>query len=145
MQLTQIYLTAIYTTVAVCCACEQNDQLRRPRCGTDGFWCVCLFPRNWTLDSRLTDETSLNSGSRELLAHNKWDLYVRVLCCGVDLPLSCTSIRTFSWEFITALDFEFDMILGRRSYRWTIWVCSDMRFYACRYFSFEIWADLLAR
>jgi hypothetical protein len=85
----------------------------------------------------------LNSGSPELLAHNKWDLYVRVLCCGVDLPLSCTSICTSSWEFVTALDFELDIIRGRRSYRWTIWVCSDRRFFACRYFNFEIRADLL--
>ncbi len=28
-----------------------------------------------------------------------------------------------SWEFFTTLDFEWDVIRGRRPYRWTIWVC----------------------
>ena len=50
-----------------------------------------------------------------------------------------------SWEYITTLDFELDIILGRRSYRWTIWVCSDTRFFACRYQSFEIRANLPVR
>jgi hypothetical protein len=143
MLLTQIYLTAIYTTA--CCACEQNDQLRRPPCTREGFRCVRLCPRSWTLDSEPTDETFLNSGSRELLVLNRWDLYVRMLYCGINFPLSCTSIRTSSWEYVTALDFELDMIRGRRSYRWTIWVCSDKHFFACRYLSFEIRADLLIR
>ncbi|KAN0118740.1 hypothetical protein V8E52_004851 [Russula decolorans] len=33
----------------------------------------------------------------------------------------------YIWEFVTALDFEFDMIRGRRSYRWTIWIYSFAR------------------
>lgn len=85
--LTRIHLTSIYTTP--CCARKQNDQLQRPRCTAEGFWCVRLCLRSWTLDSGPTDETFLNSGSPELLARNTWDLYVRVLCCA-DLPLSCT-------------------------------------------------------
>ena len=102
-----------------------------------GAYAFALGAGLWILDSGPTDQTFLlNSGSPELLAHNKWDLYVRVLCC-VGLPLSCTSIRTFSWEYITTLDFELDIIRGRRSYRWTIWVCSDMRFFACRYLSLK--------
>ena len=97
------------------------------------------------LDSGLTSETFLNSGSPELLARNKWDLYVRMLCCRVDLLLSCISIGTSSWEYVTTLDFELDFIRKRRPYRWTIWVCRDRRFYACRYLSFEIRADLPIR
>ena len=85
-----------------------------------------------------------NSGSPEFLARNKWDLYVGLVFC-VDHALSCTSIRTSSWEYVTTLDFEWDMIRGRRPYRWTIWVCCDRRFYACRYLSFEIRADLPIR
>lgn len=27
-----------------------------------------------------------------------------------------------SWEFFMTLDYEFDIIRGRRPYRWTIWV-----------------------
>ena len=85
-----------------------------------------------------------NSGPPEFLALSKWDLHVRVAFC-VDLSLSCTSIRTSSWEYVTTLDFELDMIRGRRPYRWTIWVCRDRRFYACRYLSFEIRTDLPIR
>jgi hypothetical protein len=81
-----------------------------------------------------------NSGFPEFLARSTWDLYVRVVFC-VDLPLSCTSIRTSSWEYVTTLDFELEMIRGHRPYRWTIWVCRDRRFYACRYLCFEIRAD----
>ena len=34
----------------------------------------------WALGSGPTHESFLNSGSQELLARNKWDLHVRVLC-----------------------------------------------------------------
>ena len=27
------------------------------------------------------------------------------------------------------LDYEWSVIQGRRPYRWTIWVCNDMRYY----------------
>jgi hypothetical protein len=109
-----------------------------------GAYAFALGAGLWTLVRLMKLLTFLNSCSPELLAHNKWDLYVRVLSC-VDLSLSCTSIRTSSWEYVTTLDFELDIIWGRRSYRWTIWVCSDRRFFACRYLSFEIRADSLAR
>jgi hypothetical protein len=102
-----------------------------------GAYAFALGAGLQTLYSGPTDETFLNSGSPELLAHNKWDLYVRVLCC-VNLPLSCTSIHTSSWEYVTTLDFELDIIRGRRSYRGTIWVCSDRRFFACRYLNLRI-------
>ncbi len=120
-------LTQIYLTTTACWACEKYDQLWGLCCTAEGLWCVRLCPRCWTLDSGPTDEYFLNSGSPELLAHSKWDLYVRVLYC-VGLPLSCTSIRTYSWEYVTTLHFELDIIRGRRSYRWTIWVCSDRSF-----------------
>src|SRR5258708_32743469 len=31
---------------------------------------------------------------------------------------------TPSWEFVTTLDYEWNVIRGHRPYRWTIWVCS---------------------
>lgn len=31
-----------------------------------------------------------------------------------------------SWEFFTTLGYEWSIIQGRRSYRWTIWVCSEV-------------------
>jgi len=135
--LTQIYLPATYSTTF--CACKQNDPLQRPCCTTEGFWYVRLCLQSWTLDRLM--KTFLNSGSPELLAHNTWDLYVRVLFCCFDLPLSCASIQPSSWEYVTTLDFELDIIRGRRSYRWTIWVSSDRRFFTCCYLSIEIPAD----
>jgi hypothetical protein len=35
---------------------------------------------------------------------------------------------TYSWEYITNLDYEWSIIRGRRTYNWTIWVCSDTCF-----------------
>jgi hypothetical protein len=54
-----------------------------------------------------------------------------------------TLIRTgtSSWEYVTTLDFELDIIRGRRPYQWTIWVCSERRFFACCYLNFETRAD----
>jgi hypothetical protein len=42
---------------AACCACKQNDQLRRLSCTAEGVWCVRLCPRSRALDSGPTDET----------------------------------------------------------------------------------------
>lgn len=60
---------------------------------------------------------------------------------GRSLPVSlsgdiCLSNRSYnpifpicSWEFFVNLDYEWSVIRGRRPYRWTIWVCNDMRYY----------------
>ena len=41
----------------------------------------------------------------------------------IDMPLLRDLTNpTRSWEFFTNLDYEFDIIRGRRPYRWTIWV-----------------------
>src|SRR6266478_6760376 len=70
--LTQIYLTAIYTTA--CGAGKQNDQLQRHRCTAEGFWCVHVCPWSRALDSASgsTNETfsqqllSKNSGTQQM-------------------------------------------------------------------------------
>ena len=36
---------------------------------------------------------------------------------------------TTSWEFFTTLDYEWNVVRGRRPYRWTIWVCIDEFFF----------------
>ena len=38
------------------------------------------------------------------------------------------SVLVPSWEFLTTLEYEWDVIRGRRPYRWTIWVRGNMRF-----------------
>lgn len=73
---------------------------------------------------------SLNSGAQKFLAHHKWSLHVSPFR-QADIPLSCSSSPTLSWEFVTTLDYEWDVIRGRRPYRWTIWVSSPGRFF-CR-------------
>ncbi len=35
-----------------------------------------------------------------------------------------TLFFTLSWEIVTTLDYEWNVIRGRRPYRWTIWVCN---------------------
>ena len=35
---------------------------------------------------------------------------------------------TTSWEYLTTLEYEWSVIRGHRQYRWTIWVCINMRF-----------------
>jgi hypothetical protein len=61
-----------------------------------GAYAFALRPGLWALDSGPTDEVSLNSGSPELLAHNNWDLSVRVPCRVASSPRSsCTAIHTF--------------------------------------------------
>jgi hypothetical protein len=42
-----------------------------------------------------------------------------------------TLFFTLSWEIVTTLDYEWNVIRGRRPYRWTIWVCNHSPFSAC--------------
>jgi hypothetical protein len=65
-----------------------------------------------------------HSDIRKALAHRKWPLHVRL-----QWPMSpgITSFnRSFnfirSWEFVTTLDYEWDVFRGRRRYLKTIWV-----------------------
>ena len=49
------------------------------------------------------------------------------------VPFALTAyqiIRRFisSWEFVTTLDYEWDVLRGHRPFRWTIWVGSNTRF-----------------
>src|SRR5712691_9397461 len=61
------------------------------------------------------------SRAQELQPCHRWHLPVGLLC-PVDLQPSCRLTLAPSWEFFTTLDYEFNVIRGRRPYRWTIWV-----------------------
>ena len=37
-------------------------------------------------------------------------------------------ILAYSWEFVTTLEYEWDIIRGRIPYQWTIWVRNDILF-----------------
>jgi hypothetical protein len=72
-----------------------------------------------------------NSGASEALACFRWRLFV---CC---LPFTGCSSDVIAllvrWEFFTTMDFEWNVIRGRRPYRWTIWVRGDV----------SLWNDLV--
>ena len=38
------------------------------------------------------------------------------------------TIPTHSWEFVTTLEYEWDIIRGRIPYQWTIWVRNNLLF-----------------
>lgn len=40
--------------------------------------------------------------------------------------MSHNPILAYSWEFITTLEYEWDVIRGRLSCQWTIWVRNNM-------------------
>ena len=53
-----------------------------------------------------------------------------VSSCGFACWLIFTQANPrFSWEFFTTLDYEFDIIRGRRPYAWTIWVSNSGRIF----------------
>jgi hypothetical protein len=60
-------------------------------------------------------------------------LYEGSLCSGGSLHVSLlpktyvSSLNVRSWEFFTSLWFEWQIITGKRSYRWSIWVSSTVR------------------
>jgi hypothetical protein len=78
-------------------------------------------------------DSYIDSGCCETLVHRGWTLHVslaRSRSPELSLELSHTILTqhsTYSWEFITALDFEWSFIRGRRKHNWTIWVRSDTR------------------
>ena len=66
---------------------------------------------------------SSDSDGREALAHRVWYLHV-----SLSVLVTFTYSYHFtnrSWEFVTTLDFEWNVIRRRQRYRWTIWVRED--------------------
>ena len=49
-------------------------------------------------------------------------LWVDVAPCAPTVYHTAYSSSAFRWEFITTLDYEWNVIRGRQPYRWTIWV-----------------------
>jgi hypothetical protein len=84
---------------------------------------LCLF-----LELRRSPDLP-SSNTQGALAFSGWFLYVRlhhwhfaVTMCHI------TQLPTSSWEFLITLDYEWNIIRGRRRYRWTIWVCNNSLF-----------------
>jgi hypothetical protein len=62
------------------------------------------------------------SGTQEGSVFGGWFLHV-----GLSLvTMRCiTQLPTPSWEFMTTLGYEWNIIRERVRFRWTIWVCND--------------------
>jgi len=69
---------------------------------------------------------SIQSGSQAPLSSHKWYLSVGLFCC-IDLSRFRGPTPTYSWEYFTTLDYEFDIIRGRRPHRWKTWVRNRRR------------------
>jgi hypothetical protein len=72
---------------------------------------------------------SSDSGAVKDVANRSWYLHVSlpvVIYCRVALRVRdiaySSHFPTGSWEFVTCLRYEWDVIRGRQTYRWTIWV-----------------------
>ena len=70
----------------------------------------------------------MKSGAKAPLSCHKWYLPVGPFCC-VDLSRLRGPTSVPSWEYFTALDYEFDIIRGRRPHRWTTWVRNRRRLF----------------
>ena len=69
-----------------------------------------------------------DSGAIKDVAYHSWYLHVGPLVMTIvrvrDIA-SSSHFPTGSWEFVTSLHYEWDVIRGRQTYRWTIWVRDD--------------------
>ena len=72
----------------------------------------------------LSTARSFPSDTQGPLARRKWLVYVGLPRFSGLRASSHLKHCFFSWEFFTTLDYEWSIIRGRRTYRWTIWVCS---------------------
>jgi hypothetical protein len=75
----------------------------------------------WTAEHPLS--VSSDSVGHEVLAHRVWHLHVSLLV-PVTITYSCC-FPNRSWEFVTTLNFEWNVIRRHQRYRWTIWVRDD--------------------
>jgi hypothetical protein len=69
---------------------------------------------------------SFHRGLFKALPHIGRSLLVSFLCLAISYSvtrLGLTRIYHVRWEFLTALDYEWCVVLGRVRYRWSLWVC----------------------
>ena len=67
-------------------------------------------------------------------AHLRWDLYVRRLCTRALERLSSADLLLWCrWEFVTTLEFEWEVYTGRRPWRWSfiVYVAARVLGLAC--------------
>ena len=81
----------------------------------------CVYTTTASFQDPLSAST--DSDRHETLAHRIWYLHVSLLVL-VTITYS-SHFPNRSWEFVTTLDFEWNVIRRHQRYRWTIWVRDD--------------------
>lgn len=108
----------------------QYGNLPQSRCNRAELWCVHV--QSYGLPLRNPINVSLASDNRQAMAHGFRSLRVRFSgrisrLCHFAVWLMVTTNLPHSWEFLTTLGYEWDVIRGRLPYRWTIWVRTNIR------------------
>jgi hypothetical protein len=88
--------------------------------------------KSYGLPLRTPINVSLASDNRQAMAHDFRSLRVRFSgrisrLCHFAVWFMVTTNLPHSWEFLTTLGYEWDVIRGRLPYRWTIWVRTNIR------------------
>ena len=104
---------------------HQDGQFRRPCCSCRRYRCVCFSA---SLSIRSSPGLPL-SGTQKVPVLGGWFLHVSLLLRCVVCYV--TQLPTPSWEFMTTLGYEWDIIQKRLRYRWSIWVRNDSPFLFC--------------
>ena len=68
---------------------------------------------------------SSDSDGHEVLAHRGWHLHVSTGAARHRRNIMYSRHLTCSWEFVTTLNYEWNVFRGHQRYRWTIWVRDD--------------------
>jgi hypothetical protein len=111
-----------------------HGQLPRPRYSWPGLPCAyisCLispFPKPDAISQQCCSRASIT--------------LQMVSICGYALlcpPVALSPTFTSRWEFFTTLDYEFNIVRGRRPYRWTLWVRNGGRIFGAHLPSRSLW------
>ena len=96
----------------------------------------CAYIFGAILQETTDSEFSFRSGAHQAVAHPRRPLHVRLSGSAAApaasyhsmSPVTHNPIFAYSWEFVTTLEFEWDVVRGRLQYRWTFWVRNNILF-----------------
>ena len=106
------------TPLTITSLIRQDGQLPRPRGGSVGFVYVVSDSGAWKAKAPL-----FRRGTREALSRSGQSLSVS-LPTSIYPPRHSFRYSAPSWEFFNSLEYEWSVIRGHRTYRWSIWVCN---------------------
>ena len=105
---------------------------RDPEVVTADFCTFVISRWFWSLEN--CSGPAFHSGACEALARSGRPLAVSFPVIVPLLPESLTYLNpsSSSWEFLTTLDYEWNLIRGNIPYKKSIWVCGDTSSFAFR-------------